>query len=325
MRIFISGGCGFIGSHLVERLAGRHEVTLYDDLSSGKKAFIAPFLKSGKVKLIQDDLLNTRRLYRAMKGHDLVFHLAANPDIRYGIEKTDTDLKLGTLATYNILEGMRRNGIPRIAFASSSVVYGEPRQFPTPEDYGPLLPLSLYGASKLACEGLLTAFAHTFGITACIFRFANIVGGRTTHGVLHDFRNKLRKDPDVLEVLGDGKQKKSYLLVDDCISAMRYVIRHTGGKNPKGEGAAHVFNLGSGDQVSIAEIAHLMVKTFGRPGAQIRYTGGRRGWRGDVPTMRLDVSRINRLGWKARLGSRGAVEEAIRRMKEEEESAKCKM
>ena len=316
MKIFISGGCGFIGSHLVGRLAPRHEVTVYDDLSSGRRAFIAPLLRSGRVKLVQDDLLNTRRLYRAMKGHDLVFHLAANPDIRYGIEKTDTDLRQGTLATYGILEGMRRNGIPRIAFASSSVVYGEPRQFPTPEDYGPLQPLSLYGASKLACEGLLTAFAHTFGITACIFRFANIVGGRTTHGVLHDFRNKLRKNPDVLEVLGDGKQRKSYLLVDDCLDAMLYVVRRLRGNTR--EGAAHVFNLGSGDQVTIARIARLMVKAFGRPGAQVRYTGGRRGWRGDVPAMRLDVARINRLGWKARLTSRGAVEEAIRRMKAEE-------
>lgn len=316
MRIFISGGCGFIGSHLVERLAGRHDVTVYDDLSSGRREFIAPLLKARRVRLIRDDILNARRLYRAMRGHDLVFHLAANPDIRHGIERTDTDLRLGTLATYSILEGMRRNGIPRIAFASSSVVYGEPEKFPTPEDYGPLHPLSLYGASKLACEGLLTAFAHTFGMTAYIFRFANIVGGRTTHGVLHDFRRKLRKDPDALEVLGDGRQKKSYLLVDDCIDAMLYVVRRLKGRGK--EGAFHVFNLGSGDQVSIAEIARLMVKAFGRPGAQIRYTGGRRGWRGDVPTMLLDVSRINRLGWKARLGSRGAVQEAIRRMKAEE-------
>ena len=313
MKIFISGGCGFIGNHLVERLAGWHEITVYDDLSSGRKAFIAPLLRAGRVKLIRGDILDTRRLYRVMKGYDLVFHLAANPDIRYGIERTDTDLRLGTLATYCILEGMRRNGIPRIAFASSSVVYGEPEQLPTPEDYGPLHPLSLYGASKLACEGLLTAFAHTFGMAAYIFRFANIVGGRTTHGVLHDFRQKLQKDPDALEVLGDGKQKKSYLLVDDCIDAMLYVVRRLRGRGK--EGAFHVFNLGSGDQVSVAEIARLMVKAFGRPGAQIRYTGGRRGWRGDVPTMRLDVSRINRLGWKARLGSRGAVQEAIRRMK----------
>ncbi len=316
MKIFISGGCGFIGSHLVERLAGRREVTVYDDLSSGQREFIAPLLRAGRVRLIRGDILDTQRLYRAMKGHDLVFHLAANPDIRSGIERTDTDLRLGTLATYCILEGMRRNGIPRIAFASSSVVYGEPEQLPTPEDYGPLHPLSLYGASKLACEGLLTAFAHTFGMTAYIFRFANIVGGRTTHGVLHDFRRKLQRDPDALEVLGDGRQRKSYLLVDDCIDAMLYVIRRLKGRGR--EGVFHVFNLGSGDQVSIAEIARLMVRAFGRPGAQIRYTGGRRGWRGDVPTMLLDVSRIHHLGWKARLGSRGAVQEAIRRMKEEE-------
>lgn len=318
MKIFISGGAGFIGSHLVKRLAGRHDITVYDDLSSGKREFIGRLVKSGRVRFIRADILDTRTLYRAMKGHDLVFHLAANPDIRQGIKETDTDLRLGTFSTYCILEGMRRAGIPRIAFASSSVVYGEPTLYPTPEDYGPLQPLSLYGASKLACEGLLTAFSHTFGIDAFIFRFANIVGGQTTHGVLHDFRLKLLADPEVLEVLGDGKQRKSYLLVDDCVDAMLFVIRRFGARNRTGEGRIQVLNLGCGDQISIAEIARIVADAFGDARTKIRYTGGKRGWRGDVPTMQLDVSRINRLGWRARFGSREAVEEAVRRMSSEE-------
>lgn len=318
MRVFISGGAGFIGSHLVKRLVARHDITVYDDLSSGRKEFIAPFVKSGRVRFIRADILDTRTLHKALKGHDLVFHLAANPDIRHGIEETDTDLRLGTLSTYCILEGMRREGVPRIAFASSSVVYGEPTLYPTPEDYGPLQPLSLYGASKLACEGLLTAFSHTFGIESFIFRFANIVGGHTTHGVLHDFRKKLLADPEVLVVLGDGKQRKSYLLVDDCVDAMLFVLRRFRGKKTGVEGVTHVLNLGSGDQVSIAEIARIVAGTFGTARTRIRYTGGKRGWRGDVPTMQLDVSRVNRLGWHARFRSREAVETAVRRMHAEE-------
>ena len=307
-KVFITGGAGFIGSHLVDKLAQEgNQVTVYDNFSSGKEEFIKQHIGKNYFKFIKADLLDLEILKKAIKGHDLVFHLAANPDIRYGIEHTDTDLKQNTIVTYNVLESMRLIGIKEIAFSSTSTIYGEPKIMPTPEDYGPLYPVSLYGASKLACEALCTSFAHTFNMKCWIFRFANIVGGRGTHGLIFDFIAKLKKNSKELEILGDGKQIKSYLLVDDCIDAMLYA-------HERSQEQYNVFNLGCNDQIDITSIARILVKKMDLKDVAFKFTGGSRGWPGDVPQMFLDVNKLNKLGWKAKHSSRQAVEIAIERM-----------
>ncbi len=310
-KVFVTGGAGFIGSHLVDRLINEgYGITVYDDLSSGKKEFIKQHLNKDQFKFIKADLLDLSRLKKSISGHDLVFHLAANPDIRYGIEHTDTDLKQNTIVTYNVLETMRAGGVKEICFASTSTIYGEPKKMPTPEDYGPLYPISLYGASKLACEALCTSFAHTFDMKCWIFRFANIVGGRGTHGIIYDFIEKLKKSPKELEILGDGKQTKSYLLVDDCVDAMLYCYEHS-------REQFNVFNLGSDDRMDITTIAKTLAHKMGLKDAKLRFTGGTRGWPGDVPQMSLAVEKLNKLGWKAKHSSKEAVEIAIERMLKE--------
>ena len=307
-RVFITGGAGFIGSHLVDRLADEGcQITVYDNLSSGKEKFIARHTSKSYFKLIKADLLDLDNLKSAIKNHDIVFHLAANPDIRYGISHTDTDLKQNTIVTYNVLETMRLAGVKQIAFSSTSTIYGEPSLMPTPEDYGPLYPISLYGASKLACEALITSFCHTFDMKCWIYRFANIVGGRGTHGIIYDFINKLKKNPKELEILGDGKQTKSYLLVDDCIDAMLFLMNNATEQ-------FNVYNLGCDDRISIREIAELLIENMELAGANIKYTGGSRGWPGDVPQMSLDVKKINKLGFKAKYSSKQAIVVAINRM-----------
>lgn len=307
-RAFITGGAGFIGSQLVDRLAADGwQMTVYDDLSSGKKEFLKKHIDKEYFRFVKADLLDARKLNKYIAGHDAVFHMAANPDIRHGIKHTDLDLKQNTIVTYNVLESMRSAGIKDIIFASSSAIYGEPKILPTPEDYGPLYPISLYGAGKLACEALCTAFAHTFNMKCWIFRFANIVGGRGTHGLIFDFIKKLKKNPRELEILGDGKQTKSYLLVDDCVDAMLHVY-------VKSREQFNVFNLGSDSRIDITEIAKILVQKMGIPDAKFRFTGGERGWPGDVPQMSLAVEKLNRLGWKSKYNARQAVEIAIERM-----------
>ena len=228
MRALVTGGAGFIGSHLIDRLVARgDEVVVIDNLSSGDLSFIQGHLDSGAAVLIEGDICNPDDVGRAMAMNiDCVFHLAANPDIRLGTRITDTDLKQGTVATYNIVEAMRLNDVKNIAFASSSVVYGENAPMPTPENHGPCMPISLYGASKQAGEGLISSWVGTFGLKAWIFRFANIIGARGTHGVIFDFIHKLKKDPSRLEVLGNGLQEKSYMEVGDCVDGILHVMEH---------------------------------------------------------------------------------------------------
>ena len=303
-RHFVSGGAGFIGSHLVDALLDRGaEVTVYDNLSLGRREFLDGALKRG-ARLVVADLLDTDRVAAELDGHDMVWHLAANSDIRQGTRSTSLDLEQGILVTHSVLEAMRRQGVGRIAFASSSVVYGEPSVMPTPEEYGPLTPISLYGAAKLGAEGLISAFGHCYGINANIFRFANIIGPRSTHGILHDFAAKLREDSAELEVLGDGRQQKSYLGVDDCVAAMLHVADHA-------PGPLSIHNLAAADNITVARIAELVVEAWTGGKAALRYTGGRRGWTGDVPTMRLDPARLNALGWQASRTSEEAVRHAI--------------
>jgi len=305
MRTFVTGGAGFIGSHLVDRLIGMGGVTVFDNLSSGKQDFIAHHLGRDGFQFIRGDLLEFDALRQAMSHHDVVFHLAANPEARSGITDTDLDLKQGTIATYHVLEAMRLNGIKELVFASSSTVYGETPLKPIPEDYGPLQPISLYGASKLASEGLVTAFCRLFNMRAWVFRFANVVGARATHGVIFDFINKLKQNPRELEILGDGTQEKPYLHVTDCVAGILYGFQHASGQ-------LNVFNLGTPSSTSVNTIARMLVAEMGLNNVNFKYSGGNRGWPGDVPQVRFDTARMAKLGWKPKYSSDEAVRQAIR-------------
>lgn len=311
-RCFVTGGAGFIGSHLVDRLIDEgNQVTVYDNLSSGKEEFIKQHIGKDKFKFIEADLLDLEKVKEAIADHDVVFHLAANPEARLGAEDTKLDLEQETIATHNVLEAMRLNRIKEIVFASSGTIYGETPVIPLPEDYGPALPISLYGAGKLACEGLISAFCHTFDMQTWIFRFANIVGKRATHGVIFDFIQKLKQNPYELEILGDGKQCKPYLHVEDCIDGMLFGFRNSHNK-------VSVFNLGCSTATDVTTIAKTLTEAMGSTGVKFKYTGGDRGWPGDVPQVRFDVTKMSQLGWKPKYTSDEAVRRAIRDILEKE-------
>lgn len=304
MKCLITGGAGFIGSHLALRLLREgHEALALDDLSLGQEKFLNPCRDFKTFKFIKSDLLDLEETKKACLGIDRVWHLAANSDIASGGIRTDIDLKLGTIATYNVLEAMRFAGTKEIVFSSTSAIYGEAVQRPTPESYGPLLPISFYGASKLACEALITAFSHNYGYRAWIFRFANVVGSHTTHGAIHDFIKKLKKRPESLEVLGDGRQAKSYLHVNDCVEGMIYGVE-------KSKEEVNLFNLAGLGVCSVSEIADLVISKVS-PQAKKVFTGGSRGWKGDVPQVHLDGNKIKKLGFEAKLDSVGAVRKSI--------------
>jgi len=304
--ILVTGGAGFIGSHLVDRLLQENQVTVIDNFSSGKRESVEPHLENPDFELIEADLLDSGALERAFAGKDFVFHLAANPDVRLGAENTRVHLEQNVMATYNVLEAMRRAGVRRIAFTSTSTIYGEAKVVPTPEDFGPLMPISLYGASKLSCEALISSYCHTFEMQSWIFRFANIVGERGTHGVLVDFIRKLCINPKELEILGSGKQRKSYLEVKNCVQAMLHCIERS-------HDETNVFNIGSCDSVDVTQIANIVAERMGLSGVKYRYTGGidGRGWKGDVKVMLLSIEKIKRLGWTPRRGSTEAIEAAV--------------
>ncbi|RLF47240.1 MAG: UDP-glucose 4-epimerase [Thermoplasmata archaeon] len=300
MKALVTGGAGFIGSHLIDALLAKgYEVACIDNFSSGRREFIEKNLN--KIELIEGDLLNRQDIKKALDNCDIVFHLAANPDVRVGAVNPKLHFDNNIIATYNLLEEMREKGIVKIAFTSSSTVYGDATVIPTPEDYGPLIPISLYGASKLAAEALICSYCHTFDMEAVIYRFANVVGPRSTHGVIYDFIKKLRANPDELEILGDGTQRKSYLYIDDCIDAMIFGIE-------KAKERVEIFNIGSEDWVEVKEIADIVSQEMGlKP--EYRFTGGidGRGWKGDVKFMRLDISKLKSLGWKPKYGSKEAI------------------
>lgn len=314
MRILVTGGAGFIGSNLVNDLVkrevinGKHieKITVIDNLSLGKEEFIKPAIYSGRVDFCKIDLLDYKAQLAIFKKHkfDLVFHLSANSDISYGFKNTDWDLKQGTLATYNILECMRQTGVKQIIFSSTSAIYGETSVKSISESYGPLLPISFYGASKLACEGLITAFCHNYNFQAIIFRFANIVGRNSTHGVLVDFIRKLRFNPSRLEVLGDGKQSKPYLYIDDCIEGMLFGCDNFFDQ-------VNYYNLASVGVTTVNKIAKMIIEAMSLTKVAIKYTGGNRGWLGDVPQIRLDTTKLKKLGWVAKFSSEKAIEEAV--------------
>lgn len=308
-RYFISGGAGFIGSHFIERLlADGNTVTVYDNMVSGNPLWLKPHLNSTAFNFVEGDLLDSDRLKNALEGHDVVIHLGANTDIIKGNNDTRVDLENCTIATHNMLEAMRATGVSKILFASSATVYGDLTIYPTPESAGPLLPISLYGAGKLACEALISSYCHLFDMRAWIFRFGNVVGGRMNHGVIYDFIKKLEKNPNEIEILGDGKQQKNYFLVEDCVDGMLYAMRHAN-ENP-----CELFNLGTETTITVKDIAHTVIKEMGLENTTLRYTGGQRGWPGDVPLVVFDVSRMKALGWETRESSEGAVRIAAGRL-----------
>ncbi|MCD6177966.1 NAD-dependent epimerase/dehydratase family protein [bacterium] len=309
-KILVTGGAGFIGSNLVEFLLARRgiKVVVYDNLSLGKKEFIAPFLKNSNFRFIKGDLLDKKKLGKEIRGIDIVFHLAANSDIRYGMKHPEVELKNGTIATANLLEVMRENNVREIVFTSTSAVYGDkPKVIPTPEDYGPLFPISFYGANKLASEALISAYCHNFGFRAWIFRFANIVGKNATHGVVFDFIRKLKDNPKELVILGNGKQAKPYLHVKECIEGMIYGVE-------KANDQLNYFNLACKGATAVNKIAQIVIQEMGLEDVKLRYTGGERGWPGDVPQVRLDPRKMKRLGWEARLSSDQAIRLGVKEL-----------
>jgi len=305
MKVFVTGGAGFIGSHLADKLVDKgYVVTVYDNLSSGEEKYIKHNFEKENYKFVEGDLLDLDKVKNEIKGHEVIFHIAANPFVRLGETQTRLDLEQGAIATYNILEAMRLNGINKIVFSSSSVVYAETPVIDIPETYGPTLPISLYGAGKLAAEGLISAFCGTFDFQTWIYRFANVVGSRGTHGVIVDFIDKLRKNPKELEILGDGKQQKPYLHVSDVVEGILHGFGNSSDQ-------INLFNLGCDSNTTVTKIAEMVVEEMGLRNVEFKYTGGSRGWKGDVPRFQLDAAKINKLGWKARYSSDDAVRKAI--------------
>jgi len=300
VRYFVTGCAGFIGSTLIDHLLGLgHDVVGYDNFSTGQRQFLADAQRYNSFSLVEGDLLDPARLTRAMDGAEMVFHLAANADVRFGTNSPRKDLEQNTIVTSNVLEAMRETGTARIAFSSTGSVYGEPDVFPTPEECPFPIQTSLYGASKVAAEALISAYHVGFGFQAFIFRFVSILGERYTHGHVLDFHRKLLQNPHAIEVLGNGKQRKSYLYVQDCVRAMMLAIERS-------DATLNVFNLGADEYCSVDDsLSWICADMQVEPERQ--YTGEERGWIGDSPFIFLDCSRIRSLGWRPELTIRESV------------------
>ena len=306
MNYFITGGAGFIGSHMAEALAKNEEdrITIFDNMSTGFLQFIAPLLGKKNVRVVIGDLLDAEKLSAAMQGSEFVFHFAANADVRSGLLHPWKDLEQNTIATFNVLESMRRNGIRKIAFSSTGSVYGETKTIPTPEDAPFPVQTSLYASSKLAGEALISSYCEGYGFTGYIFRFVSILGERYSHGHMFDFYRQLMENPKELRILGDGKQRKSYLYIRDCISAMLTVIR-------KADGAVNIYNLGTDEFCEVDDSVKWICGYLGLA-PELVYSGGDRGWVGDIPFIFLDCSKLKALGWKAELTIKQAVGQTVR-------------
>lgn len=315
MKVFISGGAGFIGSHLLCRLLRDREITdviVFDNFSSGRRSYLDDVSADRRLRVVKGDLKDLAAVQAAMKGSSLVYHLAANPDIARAVTQPDIDFWEGTYLTQNLLEAMRLTDTRRIFYTSGSGVYGEDPDTFFKESYGPCRPISTYGASKLACEGLISAYCHMFDCRGLAFRFANVVGPRQTHGVGYDFVRRLKDDPSRLRILGDGSQSKSYIHVEDVLEAISSA-------SSAGDQRFDIYNVATDDYITVKDIADIAVEETGLASNQVRYefTGGDRGWKGDVPIVRFDVSKIKLTGWRAQRTSAEAVRDSIRAMIEQ--------
>lgn len=315
MRVAVTGCAGFIGSHLVDHLLmERQDVVGIDNFSSGSMSNLSNATENENFRLIEGDILSEEDLDELMTDVDTVYHLAANPDVRIGIEDTQSHLNQNILGTYNVLEMMRRKKVSLISFTSTSTVYGEAEKIPTPENYGPLIPISLYGASKLACEALISSYCYTFNLKALIFRFANVVGRRSNHGVIHDFISKLENDPMRLEILGASPGTlKSYCYIQDCIdsilSAEKSCVEKVG-----------IYNIGSVDVLDVEAIADIVCGEMKLQNVKYIWTGGvdgGRGWLGDVRQMQLSIEKLQSEGWIPKMNSKESVTRAVMELLEE--------
>jgi UDP-glucose 4-epimerase len=311
-RFIIVGGAGFIGSHFTDRLLADPKVagvTLYDNFSSGKEWHYRHHTKDPRLSVVRGEASDVPALAAAMKGHDVAIHLASNPDIARAVAEPDIDFWQGTALTNAVVEAMRRAGVARILYASGSGVYGDLGTTEAPEDWAPMLPVSTYGASKLAGEALISSYCFMFGSQGSAFRFGNVVGPRQTHGVGYDFVRRLKKDPKRLRILGDGSQSKSYIHVEDVVRAVLLALE----KQTK---PYQVYNVATGDYVTVKEIADLAIECVGLPpdSVELDFTGGDRGWKGDVPVVRLSIERIQKLGWRCHFPTREAMRLALHAM-----------
>jgi UDP-glucose 4-epimerase len=314
-NIFVSGGAGFIGSHLAARLLSDPliaQLVVYDNFSSGPRNYLDAHRGDARLKIVEADLKDLETLKAAMAGSDTVFHLAANPDIAKAVTQPDIDFWQGTFLAQHVLEAMRVNRVQRIFYTSGSGVYGENANTEFKENYGPCLPISTYGASKLACEALICSYCHMFGIVGRAFRFANVVGPKQTHGVGFDFIRRLKADPTCLRILGDGSQSKSYIHVEDILNAVFLA-------GERAQGPYDIFNVATGDYLTVKAIADLAVKVSGLDARSVRYdfTGGDRGWKGDVPIVRFNTEKIQGLGWRCQRSSSEAIYDSMAAMKTE--------
>ncbi len=314
-RYVIVGGAGFIGSHFCDYLLSLQTtefVTVYDNFSSGRDWHVAHHKLDPRFQLIRGHADDLGTLIEAMRGHDIVVHLASNPDIAKAATQPTIDFDQGTVLTNNVIEAMRVAGVRTILYASGSGVYGETGYTSADESFSPMAPISTYGASKLACEALICSYAHMFDMRGLCFRFGNVVGSRQTHGVGFDFVRRLRVDPSKLRILGDGSQTKTYIHVSDVVAGVLHAQQTA-------EGCFNVFNLATEDTITVTEIAELACETLGiaRGSVLFDYTGGNRGWKGDVPIVLLDTRKIRGLGWRCKNTSRQAMERALRSLLEE--------
>ena len=304
----ITGGAGFIGSHLTETLLDDgHEVVVIDNMSNGQADWLESMQSRSGFRFLREDVRNTDAVCRAIRGAEVVWHLAANTNMVVGAEATRVDLENGTLATHSVLEAMRISGVRNLLFASSGAVYGDIERPPASEQYGPLLPVSLYGACKLAAEGMISAYCSLFHIRAWMFRFGNVLGARMSHGVIYDFIRKLKSDPTQLHILGDGTAEKNYILVEEVIDGMKFAFRHQ--ENP----GCDLFNLGSASTTLVTDIADIVIEEMSLSNVRRNFAGGARGWPGDQPRVYMNIEKMRSLGWTTRHTSNEAVRIATMR------------
>ncbi len=309
-KILITGGAGFIGNYIVDKLlTDDNEIHVIDNLSTGNPLYIEKWKKLEKFKFFKIDLLE-KKLLESLTRYDLIYHFAVDPEVRTSVSNPETHFKQNILATFNLLESIKEKTPENFVFLSTSTVYGDATEIPTSENYPTLEPISPYGASKLACESLISSYAHTFNFKSTIFRLANIVGERSTHGVIIDFIRKLTKNPKSLEILGDGTQNKSYMYISDCIDAIQFGLSNT-------NEFVQVFNLGSLDRVNVKTIAQVIVEEMNLRDVKFNFTGGvdgGRGWKGDVKNMLLDITKLSSIGWKPKFNSLEAVRHTTKKI-----------